>query len=130
MKIKSLSGRNHVLTFSSGLRSEAACKSKFQYACGQLLKKKYPFDNIYEEVSIPEDRLVIDFFIPSRKIAVECQGAQHSKHVRFFHNTLEAFHRAQARDNDKKLWCDLNNIILLQVDSVKELEEALGLEEK
>lgn len=109
------------------LRNESASKSKIQYSCGQILKKKFPLCPILEEVSIPGHNLIFDFFLPIHKIAVEVQGEQHKTHNKFFHKTVKAFHDAQDRDDAKQLLCDKNNWILISVESPEELTECLGL---
>jgi very-short-patch-repair endonuclease len=93
------------------MRSEGACKSKIQYEAGQLLKEEFPKDIILEEVYLP-DGFYLDFFIPSRKIAVEVQGRQHTEFVPFFHGSRGSYLKSVARDQRKAQWCLMNEIEL------------------
>lgn len=128
MKLKDLSGKEYHLDIRSvkfPMRSEASCKSKIQYQCGQIIQKRFPFDIILEEIPVPGERLFIDFFIPTRRLAFEIQGGQHEKFSQFFHGTTRGFEESKARDIRKKEWCELNNITLICVRNEKELKECL-----
>ena len=78
----------------------------------EFLKNQYPATQVLEEVYIPGERLFLDFFIPSFKLAIECQGVQHGKYVPFFHGTKLEFAKAMQRDSRKLSWCSLNGIRL------------------
>lgn len=95
------------------LRSKSP--SQFQHNIGQQLKKQYPHDQIFEEVFIPGENLVFDFFIPSLYMVIECMGIQHSKHIKFFHNTKQQFHNQQDRDQRKKDLCKLNGFRFVEI---------------
>lgn len=128
MKLISTKGHNFVADAKQSsypMRAEAACKSKIQYACGQLLRKKFPVDIILEEWSVAEEGFFVDFFLVQRMLAVEVDGAQHDKFNKFFHGTLKAFAASRARDEKKRLFCEMNKIALLRVKSVEELEGIL-----
>lgn len=107
------------------MRNALACKSKIQYACGQLLKESFPSSNILEELPIPKHGLILDFFLPDENLAFEINGRQHDEYTPFFHKNRKVFGEAQQRDNDKQLWCDKNNITLVIVYSAEELSELL-----
>ena len=112
------------------LKSEASCRSKVQYATGQLLLERFPLDPILEDVTIPESRLSLDFFLPQRKLAVEVQGSQHSELNPFFHKKRTDFHRQIGRDEDKRFFCDLNDIVLVTISNPDELLEILNASDK
>jgi len=95
------------------LRSKS--RSQFQHDIGQQLKKQYPYDKIFEEVFIPVENFVLDFFIPSLHLVVECMGIQHLQHIKFFHKTKREFHRQQNRDQKLRDWCKLNNLRLEEI---------------
>lgn len=97
------------------LKIQSKSKSKFQYEVGQKLKKEYPHDLIFEEINIPGEGLILDFFIPSINLVVECHGRQHTQHIKHFHKTKRDFHDQQDRDNKKQQWCRLNNFRLIEV---------------
>lgn len=118
MKLKTLKGKIFDLNVTASrhpMKTEKSCKSNIQYLAGQKLRKKYPSDVILEEVHIP-DGFYLDFFIPSRKIAVEVQGEQHSEFIPHFHKNKAGFVRSQDRDARKAEWCRINDIDLIYVD--------------
>lgn len=109
------------------VKNQASCRSKIQYLCGQLLKKKFPFDPILEDITIPGTRLSLDFFLPQRKKAFEVQGLQHDEINSFFHKTEADFNNQQIRDKNKEFFCDLNSLTLIKIRSVQEMEKILGI---
>lgn len=108
------------------MKNEEGCKSKIQYRCGQILKEKYPFDVILEEVYIPKHPFILDFFLPLRKLVVEINGDQHDKFVKFFHGSFKNFVKSQHRDNDKAYWAEINNLRFISVKTEEELRKALN----
>ncbi len=54
----------------------------------------------------------LDFYIPSKNIAIECQGRQHFKGDDYF-GKEESFKKTLERDCRKKELCDKNNVKLL-----------------
>ncbi len=132
MKFQSLDGREIRRAINPGkypLRSRARSKSEPQYLLGRLIKKIYPASTILEEFSIPDERLSLDFYIPSRKIAFEFDGEQHKKYNKFFHGDKSGFERQKSRDKRKTLWCEINDITLVRIDnrniSLPELRQAI-----
>lgn len=97
------------------LRSREQSKSQFQYTIGQQLAGQYPHDVIFEEVHVPGDGFILDFFIPSLSLVVECHGQQHVRHIRHFHKTKRDFHRQQKIDQRKRDWCSLNSFRLIEI---------------
>jgi hypothetical protein len=108
------------------MKSKAACRSKIQYQIGQLILGKYPLDPILEDITIPDTRLSLDFYLPQRKIAFEIQGEQHSEMNPFFHDSIQDFEDQVRRDEIKELFCELNNIRLVKLHSIKEAEKYFG----
>jgi len=97
-----------------------------------LLTKLFPFDKIYEEVTLLGSKymnkdLSADFYIPSIKLIVEIHGEQHYKFTSYFHDNILEFHRGKARDKNKKQWCYVNNIKYL---ALKYNEDEQKWEEK
>lgn len=56
----------------------------------------------------------IDFYLPDLKIAIECQGEQHLKPVKFFGGKKELEY-VQDRDKKKKKLCEEHNIKMVYV---------------
>ncbi len=96
-------------------RVDGNSKSQFQHSVGVELSEKYPHDLIFEEVRIPGEGFILDFFIPSLGIVVECHGRQHTQHVKYFHKTKQDFHKQQDVDQRKRDWCSLNSFRLLEI---------------
>jgi hypothetical protein len=96
--------------------------SKYHKRARILLAQMFPFDLVYEEVPLPGSKterqsrsLVADFWIPQRSLIIEVQGEQHYKfNNHFFDNKIEFF-KAQSCDRNKQEWCDINNIVLVQL---------------
>jgi hypothetical protein len=116
MKTIGLNGKEYSLK----MKDKHVLCSKLHSQARDLLYNLYPFDNIYEEVSLPGCKvfgksLVADFFIPAQKLIIEVQGEQHYKFVQFFHgNKMELLH-SKTRDLKKKEWCELNNFKLIEL---------------
>ena len=94
--------------------------SKLHYRAREVLTAEFPYDIIYEELTLPGTKnerqvrpLFADFFVSSRNFIVEVQGEQHYKFNNFFFDNKMEFYKAQARDRNKKEWCDINNILLV-----------------
>lgn len=116
MEVRLLSGGTARLRLNNKkLRTRGKSKSKFQYEIGQQLIAKYPHDIIFEEVRVPGDGFILDFFIPSLNLVVECHGRQHTEHVKHFHNTKRQFHHQQNVDQNKRDWCELNGFKLVEI---------------
>lgn len=90
-------------------------KSQFQGRVGRILKGIFPSDVIIEEVPLPEASMSLDFFVPSMKLAIECDGRQHTEHVKFFHKTQQEFLAQQKRDRDKESWCSINGFRMVRI---------------
>lgn len=99
----------------------------------QLLKEKYPNDRILEELVLPGTKtsnrksvLKADFFIPMRSLIVEVHGQQHTEFNNFFFANKMEFYKAQARDRDKKSWCEINNFELIELFHNESIEDWRG----
>jgi len=91
---------------------------------GRLLRHVYGFNAlILEEFPLPNERLYLDFFMPHHKLALEYQGKQHDEFVKLFHGDNKGFEHARARDVRKRDWCELNEIVLVEVRDSLTAEE-------
>ncbi len=116
MEVRLLKGGTARLRLSNKrLRTKGKSKSHFQHDIGQQLVKQYPHDVIFEEVIIPGEGFILDFFIPSLDLVVECHGIQHTEHVKHFHKTRHDFHNQQDTDQKKRDWCELNGFRLIEI---------------
>jgi hypothetical protein len=92
----------------------------------QLLRSIYPFSSFSEEIPLVgtfRERLIIDIYIHTQRLAVEVQGAQHYKFNSFFYKSNKDFIRAVNRDKSKIEWCKINDIDLVQLPYNESNEE-------
>lgn len=106
-------------------------KSKYHQKAYEIIKRLYPLYATYEETKLcgTKNDLYLDIFIPSLGIAVEVMGEQHYKLVPHFHQNIAGMARERMRDQEKKLWCQLNDITLIELkfnESEQEWERKLS----
>ena len=134
MKFKTLSGtirgvskiKKHLIDW------DAKSRSKFQFNVKQFLEPYWSKHVVFEEFPIAGTRMSLDFFNANKKVAIEVQGAQHTKYVKFFHGNYKNNYIAQLdRDNQKLKFCEINDITLIEIYEKdvlgKELFEKYGL---
>lgn len=61
-----------------------------------------------------ENNYRVDFFIPSKNLIIEYNGAQHYMPVKLF-GGAKKFHKQQRRDRNVRQYCKNNNIRLLEI---------------
>jgi len=112
MKFVSTTGKTYSINLrpSKNKKDDGKHKSFLQEAVSKAIGLVFVNEIVLEEFYIPIDNLYIDFFLPRLMIAIEVHGQQHYGYSSFFHKDAADFKMSQARDNKKKLWCDLNNI--------------------
>ncbi len=118
MKIKTLCGREisfEIVPRKYPARSKEESKSYGQYNLGQCLKNIYGDITMLEEFGIPQSRLSLDFYLPNHSVAFEFQGIQHDKFNQFFHVDKKGFEQQIVRDGEKKRWCKMNDVTLIEV---------------
>ena len=120
MKITGLDGREYNWNVTK-YKAREKC-SKLHARAREVLTAAFPYDIIYEELTLPGSKderqtkpLYADFFVVPRQLMVEVQGEQHYKFNSHFFDNKMLFFRAQARDRLKQEWCDLNEILLVQL---------------
>ena len=129
MKIQGLDGKTYSWIPSNNI-VETEKRSGLHNKARQLLKEKYPNDRILEELVLPgtktENRkstLKADFFVPTRSLIVEVHGSQHTEFNNFFFKNKMEFYKAQARDKDKKRWCEMNEFSFIELFHNESIEE-------
>lgn len=119
MKFFGLDGKEYSVMLSSAKRYDEN-KSGLHLRAKELLKCIFPYDIIYEDITLPGTGkgtpLYADFFIPLRKIIIEVNGEQHFKHVHFYHKTKMDFFKSKNRDKRKSEWCEINGITLINLN--------------
>tara|TARA_R110002020_G_scaffold103752_24_gene243271 strand:- start:12377 stop:12802 length:426 start_codon:yes stop_codon:yes gene_type:complete len=122
MLVKGLNGKSYNLNLQSYkvYNDDAKKKSKYHVRARKLLSNVFSGYRVLEEVKLPGSTAVhrrsilyLDFFIPNLMLAVEVHGRQHYEYVPFFHKSKVGYLKARARDEDKKDWCELNDINLI-----------------
>ena len=70
--------------------------------------------------------LYFDFYLPKYNLAIEFQGEQHYKPIKYWGGE-EGFQRRLVNDNDKREWCKKQNIHLLEIPftSFEKIDEIL-----
>ncbi|MAF25009.1 hypothetical protein CL634_05475 [bacterium] len=118
MKVTGFDGRERSINFSKYYvyGDDARRKSSLHRQAKKILREVFPYDIIYEEVSLPGSNkgsskaLRADFFIPAQNLVVEVHGKQHYEFTIHFHKSKLDFFRSQARDRNKEEWCGLNSV--------------------
>lgn len=122
MKVVGINGKEYVwnLTGYDVFNDDKRKRSKFHIRARGLLKELFNSYRILEEVKLPgstelhrKSVLYLDFYIPSIKLAIEVHGQQHYEFCPFFHKSKADFLKGKARDEDKIVWCELNDIRLV-----------------
>lgn len=123
MKVTGLDGRQYSLNTALYSKTSTKCSEHHRKA-RLLLKDIFGLSSILEEVNLPgTSNLRADFFIPDCKIIVEVHGQQHYGYVQHFHKNKTGFHASKKRDNRKLEWCELNNITLIELNSLESEDE-------
>jgi len=98
------------------IKWEKPSLSEFQFSVKEFLKTFWENQVVFEEFPIAGTKLSLDFFNASKNIAIEVQGAQHTKYTPFFHGNNKSNFIAQLRrDKDKLRFCEINNIKLVEI---------------
>jgi len=133
MKFKTLSGSTAELKNAKRylVKWEAESRSKFQFSVKDFLYPYWRTDIVFEEFRIVGTRLSFDLYNANKKIAIEVQGAQHTKYVKFFHGNRMKYLDQLKRDDKKLRFCEINDIKLVEIypnDKVNiELFESFGV---
>lgn len=127
MQVKDLDGNIHNWQLIGNIAHGAITKkSSLHLKARELIHECFPTLQVLEEVPISIRRgetLYLDFYLPLNKRCIEVHGEQHYAFNRFYHHTLLGFIKHQKRDKEKKEWCEINNITLIELPFDKSLEE-------
>jgi len=132
MRVKGLNGKEYNLNLQgySVYNDDTKKKSKHHVRARKIIKELFSGYRALEEVKLPGSTathrrsvLYLDFFIPNLMLAVEVHGRQHYEYVPFFHKSKAGYLKAMARDEDKKDWCDLNDINLIVLNYIDNDDE-------
>jgi hypothetical protein len=117
MKFKTLSGSTAELKNARKylVKWQAESRSKFQFSVKEFLFPYWRTDIVFEEFRIVGTRLSFDLYNANKKIAIEVQGAQHTKYVKFFHGNRMKYLDQLKRDDKKFRFCEINEIKLVEI---------------
>lgn len=118
-QIVDLDGVLHQWSLTGGIaHGKMHNKSELHLLARKLIKECFPTLQILEEVSVPirkSETLYLDFYLPLTKKCIEVHGEQHYKFVPFFHINMMGFAKHKKRDQEKKDWCEINNIEYIEL---------------
>lgn len=116
MRLKNIRGR---LVFknciSKKINWNGKSRSNLQFLVKQALYPIWGKDVVFEEFPCFGTKNTIDFFNATRKIAIEVQGAAHTKYIPHFHKNEFDYLAQINRDNTKRFFCEINGIKLIEV---------------
>lgn len=119
MQVKDLDGNTyHWQLIGNIAHGQRLNKSNLHIQARSLVHSCFPTLQVLEEVPIiirRSETLYLDFYLPLIKTCIEVHGEQHYKFNRFFHHTTLGFIRHKKRDSDKKEWCSINRIDLIEL---------------
>lgn len=119
MQVKDLDGNTYNWQLIGNIAHGAALnKSSLHLEARSMIHEHFPTLQVLEEVPVnvrKTELLYLDFYLPLIKKCIEVHGEQHYKFSRFFHNTALGFIKHKKRDQDKKEWCELNNITHIEL---------------
>ena len=81
----------------------------------EFLKEFWFNDIVFEEFPVAGTRMTIDLYNDTHKVAIEVQGRQHDEYVKYFHRNKLEFLKQQRRDADKREYCRINDILLIEI---------------
>jgi hypothetical protein len=121
VKFTTLSG--HTVAQSISSKEPGNFRSGFEAEVYEKLVYKFPYDIILYEWHVPgNNRLSLDFFLPHRSLALECDGSHHHTYNKFFQTSPKALITQKTNDNLKDEFCKLNNIKLIRLNKVEEFD--------
>lgn len=127
MQVKDLDGNNYNWQLIGNIaHGSITNKSSLHLKARELIHECFPTLQVLEEVPVyvrRSDILYLDFYLPLNKKCIEVHGEQHYKFNKFYHNTLLGFIKHKKRDQDKKDWCELNNIQFIELPFDQDLNE-------
>lgn len=128
MKFKTLTGavKNIYNVNKYKVDWDKKSRSKFQTRVKNYVYKYWKNHVVFEEFNIPGTRLSLDLYNANKKIAIEVQGGQHVKYTPFFHGGYKSNFLSQLkRDQEKCKFCEINDIILVEIYEKDKVNKAL-----
>jgi len=129
MKFKTINGSTAELKNAKRylIKWRGKSRSKFQLSVKRFLFPYWKNDIVFEEFKLVGTRLSFDFYNANKRVAVEVQGGQHTKYVEFFHGNRFQYLQQLKRDEKKLKFCEVNEIVLVEIYPKDEINEELFL---
>ena len=104
-------------------------RSKGQTALKKFLYPYWRTDIVFEELPLVGSKMTFDIVNVTKSIAIEFDGAMHHKFIPHFHGSrVSKFLGQIKRDLKKEEWAEINDYVLIRVNSEKELTYEFFLE--
>jgi very-short-patch-repair endonuclease len=128
MKIRDLNNQIHKWNLQGYVvrANDQRPRSKLHLKARVLLADLFPTVQVLEEVQIPitrTEKLFLDFYINTLKVAIEVHGKQHYEFNTLFHTSAQDFANQRKRDRRKRDWCEYNNITYVELPYDEEEEK-------
>lgn len=121
MKYKGLDGKEYTLDKKKYSKQSKNCSALHKEA-RKIIKSVYPSFLLLEEVRLKGTKtsaktgdLFADFFLYSIQVMIEVHGIQHYEYNPHFYKTKADFYRAIGRDMKKREFCEINDIVLIEL---------------
>lgn len=117
MKFKTLTGASKTIPKVKNylINWKGPSRSKLQRSVKIFLEEYWHKYIVFEEFPVAGTKMTFDFYNANKKIAIEVQGAQHTKYVKFFHSRRSNFASQIRRDEQKSQFCKINDINLVEI---------------
>ena len=116
MKLKGLDGKIHIIDLTKSRAKINNNKSSLHLLAREVIYGYFSAQPILEEIYLEgTSGLYADFFIPREMILIEVNGEQHYGLNSFFHKDKFSLIKQQKRDKEKKEWCQINNILYIEL---------------
>lgn len=91
----------------------------------EVVSQCFPNEAIRQEepIRINSKTLYLDIYLPRLKIAVECDGIQHTIYNPFFHADATAFKQQKINDRLKEEYCQTVGITLVRINYDEEIDK-------
>ena len=116
MKIKNIFGKQVNKSFAKSKIDWDRSISKPQKRVKDIVKPIWCFQDVHEELYIPNSKLRIDLINFTTSTVIEVSPKQHDTYNDFFHKDRQTFLRSLERDFKKIEWCKMNEFQYIEID--------------
>jgi hypothetical protein len=112
LKIKNIFGKEVNKSFAKSKINWDRSVSKPQKRIKDIIKPLWIYQDVYEELYIPNSKLRIDLINFTTSTVIEVSPKQHDTYNDF----LQKFLRSIERDFKKIEWCEMNDFLYIEID--------------